>query len=408
MSARPDDRERILRMQEVTRDFLRASASREVAATFLRHARQTLGAHDAAIYVAEGRWLRRAGAFGVPASWPEQLGGGAGGGRHPLPAAAQPEWIEGASALVARYPSQAGLGWSEGGAWLFFPLRREDGPSVGAACLGFGRPAGFTEEDRRLGALGIELCADVMERALLLESERAVREKAVRALALRDEFLTVASHELKTPLTSLSVQLAMLRRSLRGEPSVQLGLIERHVSRISSLISRLLDVAQSSEGSLQLDLSEIDLSAAAREIAERLEPEMTRERCALRVDAPAPVYGRWDPLRLEQVVVNLCTNAAKFAPGTTVDLVVRLEGSEAVLSVVDRGVGIAAEDLDRIFSKFERAVPSSDYGGLGLGLFVVREVVRAFGGRVEVQSQLGQGSTFTVRLPGAWPGEASR
>jgi signal transduction histidine kinase len=121
------------------------------------------------------------------------------------------------------------------------------------------------------------------------------------------------------------------------------------------------------------------------------------------VDAPAPVIGRWDPLRVEQVVVNLCANAAKFAPGTTIDLSVRAERDEAVLSVADRGVGIAAEDLDRIFNKFERAAPSADYGGLGLGLYVVREVVRAFGGRVEVQSQLGHGSTFTVRLPGALP-----
>ena len=384
---------------------MRASSSaEEVSATFLRHARDSLGALDAAIYVVEGGGLRKAGAFGAPADWPEQLHGG----RHPLSSAAQPEWIEGAPALVARHPSQAGMPWHEHGAWIFFPLRREGGPSVGAACLGFGRPSGFTEEDRRLGALGMELCADAMERARLLESERAAREEAVRALALRDEFLVVASHELKTPLTSLAVQLAMLRRNLHGAPSAQLGLIERQVGRISTLISRLLDVAQMAGGGLQLDLSEMDLSAAARDIAGRLEPEMIRERCALRVDAPAPVIGRWDPLRMEQVVVNLCTNAAKFAPGTTIDLLVRAEGNEAVLSVVDRGVGIAAEDLDRIFGKFERAAPASSYGGLGLGLFVVREVVRAFGGRVEVQSQLGQGSTFTVRLPGAWPEDAAR
>ncbi len=405
MSARPDDRERILRMQEVARDFLRASSSAgEVAATFLRHARGTIGAIDAAIYVIEDGWLRQAGAFGVPAEWPDRIAGG----QHPLSAVAQPEWVEGAGALAAKYPALAGLPWREQGAWLFFPLRREGGPSVGAACVGFGRPAGITEEDRRLGALGMELCADAMERARLLESERAAREEAVRALALRDEFLTVASHELKTPLTSLAVQLAILRRSLRGESIVQLGLIERQVTRISTLISRLLDVAQMAGGSLQLDLSEMDLSAAARDIAERLEPEMSRERCALRVNAPSPVFGRWDPLRVEQVVVNLCSNAAKFAPGTTIDLQVRAEGNEAVLSVADQGVGIDSEDLDRIFGKFERAAPASDYGGLGLGLFVVREVVRAFGGRVEVQSQLGKGSTFTVRLPGAWPEEAAR
>ncbi|HEY8207478.1 MAG TPA: HAMP domain-containing sensor histidine kinase [Myxococcaceae bacterium] len=357
-------------------------SAQDVAAAFLRHARESLGAVDAAIYLAEGATLHRAGAFGVPERWPEELP--AGGPGHPLSAAASPSWIEGARELLARFPSQAGLPWRERGAWCFAPLARE-----GAACLGFDRPDGVAGQDKRLGALLAELCVDALERA--------------RLLALRDEFLHVASHELRTPLTSLSVQVALLKRSLRGTPIAQLGVIERQVARISSLIARLLDVNRMAEGSLYLDLSEMDLAEAVRDIAERLEPEVSRERCALEVHAPAPVIGRWDPLRVEQVVVNLCANAAKFAPGTTIDLSVRAEGNEAVLSVVDRGVGIAAEDLDRIFNKFERAAPSADYGGLGLGLYVVREVVRAFGGRVEVQSQLGQGSTFTVRLPGALP-----
>ena len=357
-------------------------SAQDVATTFLRHARDSLGAVDAAIYLAEGETLRRLGAFGVPEAWPEVLP--AADPAHPLSAAPQAAWIEGAANLLQRYPSQGGLPWRETGAWAFVPLAQE-----GAACIGFDRPSGVTPQDRRLGALIAELCIDAMERA--------------RLLALRDEFLIVASHELKTPLTSLAVQVALLRRSLHGAPSAQLGVIERQVMRISSLIARLLDVTQMAGGSLQLDLSEIDLSAAVRDIAERLEPEIARERCTLRVDAPTPVLGRWDPLRVEQVVVNLCVNAAKFAPGTPIDLAVRSEGNEAVLSVADRGVGIAAEDLDRIFGKFERAAPSDEYGGLGLGLYVVREVVRAFGGRIEVQSQPGQGSTFTVRLPGALP-----
>jgi len=353
-------------------------SAQDVAAAFLRHARESLGAVDTAIYLNSGSSLRRAVAFGVPERWPEVLP--RGDGSHPL-CGAGVEWIEGAPALVARFPSQADLPWRPTGAWCFVPLGQE-----GAACLGFDRPAGVTEQDRRLGALLSDLCVDALERA--------------RLLALRDEFLQVASHELKTPLTALAVQVALLKRS---GPSAQLGVIERQVVRISSLITRLLDVSQMAGGSLFLDLSEMDLAAAARDIAQRLAPEMERERCRLRVEAPAPVIGRWDPLRIEQVVVNLCTNAAKFAPGTTVDVQVREEGGEAVLSVTDRGVGIAPEDLDRIFNKFERAAPSSDYGGLGLGLFVVREVARAFGGRVEVQSQLGQGSTFTVRLPGLLP-----
>jgi len=353
-------------------------SAQDVAAAFLRHARESLGAVDAAIYLTSGSSLRRAEAFGVPERWPEVLPREDAG--HPL-CGATVEWIEGARALVARFPSQADLPWREMGAWCFVPLGRE-----GAACLGFDRPGGVTEQDRRLGALLSDLCVDALERA--------------RLLALRDEFLQVASHELRTPLTSLAVQVAILKKSA---PSAQLGVIERQVTRISSLIARLLDVTATAGGSLYLDLSEMDLAAAVRDIAQRLAPEMERERCRLEVHAPAPVIGRWDPLRVEQVVVNLCVNAAKFAPGTTVLVQVRAEGGEAVLSVTDHGVGIAPEDLDRIFNKFERAAPSSDYGGLGLGLFVVREVVRAFGGRVEVQSQLGQGSTFTVRLPGALP-----
>ncbi|XXF77647.1 CHASE domain-containing protein [Myxococcaceae bacterium GXIMD 01537] len=235
--------------------------------------------------------------------------------------------------------------------------------------------------------------------------ERLAREAQV-AVRVRDDFLGVAAHELRTPLTALTLQLQLLRRLLGKEGPVDkarlergLETSERQTGRLSRLVDSLLDISRLTRGKLELHLEELDLTEVVQEVARRFELEAQSRDVTLTVDAPEPVRGSWDRLRLEQVLTNLVSNALKYGRGSPVDVSVRAEGEGARLEVRDRGIGIAPEDVSRIFERFERAASSRHYGGLGLGLFITRQLVEALGGRISVSSTPEQGSTFTVTLP---------
>ena len=143
----------------------------------------------------------------------------------------------------------------------------------------------------------------------------------------------------------------------------------------------------------------MELSALVREVAERFEPELTRAGSALRLHMSAETGGQWDRLRLDQVVTNLLSNAVKYGRGNPIQVETEATGGQVRLFVKDGGIGIASEDLSRLFNRFERAVSERNYGGFGLGLWITRQIVEAMGGRIHVTSQLGVGSTFTVELP---------
>jgi signal transduction histidine kinase len=136
-----------------------------------------------------------------------------------------------------------------------------------------------------------------------------------------------------------------------------------------------------------------------RDVLERAEPEAQRGHYRLQLEASQPVLGRWDPLRLDQVVTNLLSNAMKYGEGKPIEIAVWREAESALVRVRDHGIGIPLDQIDRIFGRFERAVSERAYGGLGLGLYIVRRFVEAHGGRVRVESREGEGSTFTVELP---------
>jgi PAS domain S-box-containing protein len=240
------------------------------------------------------------------------------------------------------------------------------------------------------------------------ESERArLLREAQEAVRARDEFLTVAAHELRTPLTSLRLQLQLLLRQLsRASPELAAQLasrsevLERQVGRLAGLIYTLLDVSRLTTGRLSLEPREVDLSMMVGQLAEAFGDEFRRLGASITVrSAEQPLVGVWDPLRVEQVVVNLLSNAVRYGAGKPVEVRLGREGTMAVLAVKDQGIGISREDLSRIFGKFERAVSDRNYGGLGLGLYITRQLVDAMGGSIEVESTPGQGSTFTVRLP---------
>jgi PAS domain S-box-containing protein len=246
-------------------------------------------------------------------------------------------------------------------------------------------------------------------RERLLNQERVAREQAETAIRVRDEFLAIASHELRTPLTPLKIELQLLRMSMRqvlSDSSPRTALLlkaldhgEGELDRLGRLITDLLDVTRISAGRLQLKRERCDLAKIVQTVIERFSSQVREEGCEIRTDLPPALSGTWDPARLDQVVTNLITNALKYGRGSPILVSLREAGGMARLSVRDEGIGIAPADQKRIFERFVRVAPVENYGGLGLGLFVARQLVTAHGGTIEVESELGKGASFTVLLP---------
>jgi PAS domain S-box-containing protein len=234
------------------------------------------------------------------------------------------------------------------------------------------------------------------------ERERLYRE-AREAARTREEFLSVAGHELRTPLTALQFQLHTVQRRLEaGQPEKAAETLVRareQLARLARLTEELLDVTRIIAGRLTPEIEEFDLSQLVREVAERHSDSASRAGCELRIEAPVPVTGCWDRSRLDQVVTNLLSNAVKFGDGKPIEIRVEAGAAEARLTVRDHGIGISPEDQAKIFERFERAVPKRSYGGLGLGLWISRQIVEAHGGQIGVASEPGKGSTFRIELP---------
>jgi PAS domain S-box-containing protein len=268
----------------------------------------------------------------------------------------------------------------------------------------------YAEEGRVYDEGELRLAEDLARRAAISVDNARLFRESKEAVQVRDEFLSIASHELKTPLTPLRLKLHSLRRSARrgtgaldgGTLLAHLDVAERQVARLSRLIDSLLDVSRIGAGKLELDWEEVDLAEVVREVVGRFEPQATKAGCLVTVSAPGPVIGRWDRLRLDQVVTNLLTNALKYGAGKPVALTVSTQAGLALLQVHDQGIGIDPGNLSRIFERFERAVSERHYGGLGLGLYITRTIVQALGGTIEARSTPGEGSTFSVSLPGVY------
>jgi len=259
------------------------------------------------------------------------------------------------------------------------------------------------ESGLRYGSPDLALISDVARRTSLALEHARLYGAAKLAAQAREDFLHVASHELRGPLGTLRLTLQLLARDLRrGDRSrtdERLRAMERQADRLVRLSDALLDVSRITAGRLMLVLEEHDLAALARDTAARHAEEAVEAGCSLEVDAHAVVPCVCDHGRMEQVISNLLSNAVKYGRGAPVTLAVRVDGERAVLEVIDRGIGIAPEDQARIFGRFERAVTPRDYVGLGLGLWIVRRLVEAQGGRIRVASTPGKGSTFSVELP---------
>ncbi|MFL5803512.1 MAG: ATP-binding protein [Roseiflexaceae bacterium] len=260
----------------------------------------------------------------------------------------------------------------------------------------------FAEDDLALIQLLADQAAVILESRTLIDEATRVRayEEATR---LKEDFLSAAAHDLKTPLTTLVARAQLLERRALRDPAAptdlaSIQLLVHEAQRLKRLVLELLDAARTEQGRLVGVCTEVDLVPLARDICQQQGSE--RHLCA--VEASEPVVGIYDQIRLQQLLENLVENAVKYSPaGGDVRVRIWHEAQQAHLTVTDSGIGIPPEDLPHIFDRFYRAnnVDDRRFAGMGLGLFICRGIAEQHGGQIQVSSQPGQGSTFHVMLP---------
>jgi PAS domain S-box-containing protein len=263
---------------------------------------------------------------------------------------------------------------------------------------------GASGEVEGIFVLGYEVTDHVLSRRSLEKTADELRQ----AVNARDEFLSVASHELKTPLTSLKLQTQMRQKAVQkgNENAFTLEKMKkmfdgdaRQIQRLNRLIDDMLDISRISAGHLVINEEEVDVCRLIKDLIERYEDSLKASGCNITIEDCPAVRGYWDPFRIEQVFSNVLTNAMKYARGKPVIISFNSSLDSILISIQDKGKGIAQENLQRIFERFERATSYNDVSGLGLGLFISRQIVDLHGGRMWAESELGRGSTFNIELP---------
>lgn len=276
---------------------------------------------------------------------------------------------------------------------------------IGDICLGcttfnFRETKIFTEEEKKfMQAIG-GLCAQALYRSQLYDD-------AKKAIQVRDEFLSIASHELKTPLTPLKLQLQLMSRNLKLNPKEMteermekmMTNADKQMNRLSKLIDDLLDVSRITSGKLKLNLELVNLQDIVRDVLVQYGHQLQANLATVEIEADEPIHTYVDPLRIEQVLVNLLTNAVKYAPMKTIKVTLTKKDPMAKICVKDEGPGIAPEHQERIFGRFERVRATDNIGGLGLGLYISRQIIDAHHGKIYVESSSGKGANFIIELP---------
>lgn len=235
--------------------------------------------------------------------------------------------------------------------------------------------------------------------ALAIENARLLRE-AQDAVRARDESLSIAAHELRGPLSAIQLAVQTLQRQdvTEAMQARMLALLAREDRRLARFADDIMDITRIRAGVLRFVDEDVDLGAIIREAVGRLALEIERTGSKVSIEAMGPIIGRWDPLRIDQIVTNLLQNALKFGLGKPIEVRASASAGWVTLTVSDRGLGVPPAQREQIFKPFARAVLVRHYGGLGLGLFIVRTIVNRYGGTVEVEPREGGGSTFVVRL----------
>ncbi|TDO20796.1 PAS domain-containing sensor histidine kinase [Pedobacter duraquae] len=254
-------------------------------------------------------------------------------------------------------------------------------------------------EGRVIGAS--KIARDITEQLAVIEENARLYEQVKMLNEKKDEFIALASHELKTPLTSIQGYLQILTRTVTDERSQTfLQKAGQSVKRVSNMISELLDVSKIDAGKLQLNTECFDIHKLTEEAVEML--SHNNKQIDIRINAASkPVLVNGDPHRIEQVIINLLTNAIRYSPGTK-EILVHLKQEEDVvkIGVQDFGIGIPADKLKNIFSKYYRVNSgNTQISGLGIGLYLCEEIIQRHNGQIQVESEVGVGSTFWFKLP---------
>jgi signal transduction histidine kinase len=246
------------------------------------------------------------------------------------------------------------------------------------------------------------------EQEVLLRELNATQEELQRSLRMRDDFMSLVAHELRTPLNTLFLETQMRSLQLKKgnlaafEPDKLNGMVvrdERQIKSMIRLIDDMLDVSRIRSDKLSVRPAQVELMALLERVVSDLSLQAATVGCSLSLLPHAPVSGWWDDFRIEQVIVNLLTNALRYGGGQPVEVSVHDEDGCARIDVRDRGRGISPEDLERIFEPFERGARNGEPKGLGLGLYISRQLAASHGGTLQVQSKPGEGSTFSLLLP---------
>ncbi|HEY4730645.1 MAG TPA: HAMP domain-containing sensor histidine kinase, partial [Myxococcales bacterium] len=249
----------------------------------------------------------------------------------------------------------------------------------------------------------VRMAEDLAVHAAAAIGRSRAHARTLNALLSRDQSFAAAAHELGNPLNALFLQVHALIRTSGLEPRTQARVfaMERLIKQLVDLNHRMLDTSRLSAGQFDLRLEDVDLTSLVQDLLANSAEQLAWSRCPATFSSPGPVIGRWDRLRLEQVASNLISNAMKYGFGQPIFVSIQATADLAWLSVRDHGIGIAAKDQDRIFERFERAAQVGGSRSLGLGLWVVRQIIGALGGAIRLESSLGAGANFTVELPRA-------
>ncbi len=267
----------------------------------------------------------------------------------------------------------------------------------------------FEDPKKRIGDSELTLYEKVQKKVSLHFENAFLHHQATKAIEVRDEFISVASHELKTPLTSLTLQIQMIHRSLlddrtKASPEQLLSSVDfcnQQVYRLTHLLNQLLDLTQIQLGQIQLQRSPSDLGFLAKQVLISFEEEVRRKQITLSLTSDEAVMGNWDATRLTQVISNLVSNALKYGKNGPVSVEVRKNSAKQLAHILvrDNGAGIPKEMKDKVFERFERGNSRLSTSGFGLGLYISRQIAEAHGGKLSFESEVDIGSTFTVTLP---------
>ncbi|WP_417779066.1 ATP-binding protein [Stutzerimonas xanthomarina] len=261
---------------------------------------------------------------------------------------------------------------------------------------------------KRLARQLEELERSRREQEVLLDELRSTKAELENAVRMRDDFMSIVSHELKTPLNTLILEV-QLRKLQLGRENVaaispdrlrqMVDKDERQIQSLIRLIDDMLDVSRIRTGKLSIRPTQVDLGKLVASVVENFAPQMEASGCTLLFQRPEPVIGLWDEFRIEQVLANLLTNAMRYGAGKPVQVNVSTTAAGACIEVRDHGIGISQKSLERIFCQFERAEGSESSAGLGLGLFIAEQIIKAHSGLIQVESEEGKGALFRVLLP---------